>query len=318
MVTLNQAYPLRNKSIDVLSIGEILVDMISDSYDNLHENNQFHVLFGGSPANICMNVNKLGAKAKLCASVGNDRFGDFLVSHLEKQNVETDLIQRTNLPTSMVVVNKSTGTPIPSFYRGADYAFHFTNQLKQAIDDSFILHISSWPISKKTSRKVIKQAIDYAKEQGVLIGFDPNYHPGLWEESEDGPEIIKELIGKVDILKPSEDDANRLFGKDTPENQIEKFHKLGCKFVIMTLGKDGAIVSYEGEKTYHETKATKVVDTTGAGDAFWSGFYTGITQGETIEQAIEIGFLTSAYKLKFVGAVVDLPHYQDLKLKENI
>ncbi|WP_416147573.1 carbohydrate kinase family protein [Salipaludibacillus sp. HK11] len=312
MVTLNQTYSLRNKSIDVLSIGEILVDMISDSYENLHGNNRFQVFFGGSPANICMNVNKLGAKAKLCASVGNDRFGDFLVSHLEKQKVETDLIQRTKLPTSMVVVNKSKDTPVPAFYRGADYGFHFTEQLKKAIDESMILHISSWPISKKASREVINQAIDYAKDQGVLIGFDPNYHQGLWEDNEDGTEIIKEVIGKVDILKPSEDDANRLFGEDTPENQIEKFHELGCQFVIMTLGKDGAIVSCEGEKVSHETKATDIVDTTGAGDAFWSGFYTGITQGETIEKAVEIGLLTSAYKLKFVGAVVDLPHYQDL------
>lgn len=316
MNLLKQSYPLKNSLIDVLSIGEILVDMISDSYEDLRKNNQFHVYFGGSPANLCMNVSNLGAKAKLCASIGEDRFGDFLLSQLEQRKIDTDLIQQTKEPTSMVVVNKSTGTPVPTFYRGADYHLKLTDRLMHAINEAKIVHISSWPISKQKSRDVIYEAVNYAKERGVCVGFDPNYHPGLWDRDENGIEIMKDMIGKSDIVKPSEDDALRLFGEDKPENQIEKFHQLGCPFVIMTLGKEGAIVSFEGAKTYYETKATEVVDTTGAGDAFWSGFYTGIAQGETIEKALDLGFLTSAYKLKFVGSVVDLPHYQTL-LDEN-
>ena len=140
----------------------------------------------------------------------------------------------------------------------------------------------------------------------------------LWEKGHDGIKYIKELISKVDIIKPSEDDAERLFGKDTPENQIDKFIKLGAKLVIMTLGKDGAIVSNGAEKIYFDTLASKVVDTTGAGDAFWSGFYTGIIKGYSIKESLKLGFAVSAYKLQYIGAVVELPSIEVIKSIYNI
>lgn len=316
MIKLNQPFTLKDAPLDVLSIGEILIDMISDSYHSLTENNGFHAFFGGSPANLCMNINRLGGKARLVAAVGNDQFGDYLIHHLEKEAIDTTLIQRTEQSTSMVVVNKSKGSPVPIFYRGSDYNIHLTDQLERAIRQTKIMHISSWPLSKQSSRRVIYEAVKIAKEAEVLVGFDPNYHPGLWDDGEDGIKVMKDMISQSGIVKPSEDDASRLFGDDTPENQIEKFHMLGCPVVLMTLGKDGAIASMNGEKTYYQTKATKVVDTTGAGDAFWSGFYTGITQGKTVGQALDLGFSTSAYKLQFTGAVVELPHYENFIEKE--
>ena len=316
MINLDQPFALKDAPIDVLSIGEILIDMISDNYHSLTEDNGFHAFFGGSPANLCMNINRLGGKARLVAAVGKDPFGDYLMHHLEQAAIDTTLIQRTDQSTSMVVVNKSKGSPVPIFYRGSDYHIQLTDRLEQAIKQTKIMHVSSWPLSKPISRTVIYDAVKIAKQAGVLVGFDPNYHPGLWGDDEGGIEIMKEMVSQSDIVKPSEDDASRLFGDDTPENQIEKFHQLGCPVVLMTLGKDGAIASFEGEKTYYQTKATKVVDTTGAGDAFWSGFYTGITQGLSTAEALDLGFSTSAYKLQFTGAVVDLPPYQELLKKE--
>jgi fructokinase len=155
--------------------------------------------------------------------------------------------------------------------------------------------------------------LEEARKNDILICFDPNYHPMIWQKGEDGVEYVKSIIGKVDIVKPSEDDAERLFGKDTPEKQIEKFLQLGSKLVIMTLGKDGAIVSNGTESMKFETLATEVVDTTGAGDAFWSGFYTAAVKGYTIRDAVTLGFAVSAYKLKYTGAVVNLPTLEIIK-----
>ena len=64
---------------------------------------------------------------------------------------------------------------------------------------------------------------------------------------------------------------------------------------------------------HRKTKATKVVDATGAGDAFWSGFYTGLCKGKTILEAVDDGSGTSAYKLQYVGAVVELPTLEELE-----
>ena len=81
----------------------------------------------------------------------------------------------------------------------------------------------------------------------------------------------------------------------------------------MTLGKDGVIVS-NGEETMRcPSFAKEIVDATCAGDAFWSGFYSAIVKGYTIRESVKLGSAVSAFKLQYMGAVVDLPSLEQIK-----
>ena len=318
MFNFNNVVKFENKRFDVFAIGELLVDMISDDYDADNSFNKYSRYFGGSPANITMNIKRLGGNPIISASVGNDRLGEFLINNLKKNNINTEFINKVNNSTSMVLVTKSKETPLPIFYRSADYNLEYNEDIGSILKNSKIVHFSCWPISQKKSRKVIEKVIEEARKNNVLIGFDPNYHEMIWEEGHDGIEYIKNLIGKLDIIKPSEVDAERIFGPDTPENHVDKFIQCGAKLVIMTLGKDGAIVSNGTETIKFKTLATEVVDTTGAGDAFWGGFYTALTSNYPLKEALNIGFATSAFKLKNVGAIAELPSIEELKTLYNI
>lgn len=318
MFNFNNVVKFENKRFDVFAIGELLVDMISDDYDADNSCNKYSRYFGGSPANITMNIKRLGGNPIISASVGNDRLGEFLINNLKKNNINTEFINKVNNSTSMVLVTKSKETPLPIFYRSADYNLEYNEDIGSILKNSKIVHFSCWPISQKKSRKVIEKVIEEARKNNVLIGFDPNYHEMIWEEGHDGIEYIKNLIGKLDIIKPSEVDAERIFGPDTPENHVDKFIQCGAKLVIMTLGKDGAIVSNGTETIKFKTLATEVVDTTGAGDSFWGGFYTALTSNYPLKEALNIGFATSAFKLKNVGAIAELPSIEELKTLYNI
>lgn len=316
MMKLDERIVFPEKKNDVLTVGEMLIDMISDDYHtgSGFGDQSYHPYFGGSPANIAMNVKKLGIRSLVASAVGNDRPGAFLIGQLEQAAIDTACVQQVEYATSMVVVTKSTSTPIPIFYREADYHLEYTGKLEESLLHSKIIHFSCWPISKQPVRGTIERLIAKAREQSILICFDPNYHPMIWQKGEDGLAVVKSVIGQADIVKPSEDDAERLFGPDTPENQTAKFLELGARLVIMTLGKDGALIANGGEMLRMETMATEVVDTTGAGDAFWSGFYAALVKGYTIRQALSTGFAVSAYKLKYTGAVVELPTLEEIRL----
>ena len=238
-------------------------------------------------------------------------------THL-KHNIDTRYISKVDNSTSMVLVSKSKTTPVPIFYRGADYNLQYDDNIEYALKNCKIVHFSCWPISQKNSRQTIEKVIDKAKENNILIGFDPNYHEMIWEKNHNGLEYIKNIISKVDIIKPSEVDAERIFGCDTPKKQVKKFIDLGAKLVIMTLGKDGAIVTNGDETLTFKTFATEIVDTTGAGDAFWSGFYTGLTKSYSLKDSLNLGFATSAFKLKHVGAIANLPTIEEIKDIYNI
>ena len=314
MFNLDDKIDFENKENDVLTVGELLIDMISADYDDGNFScSTYNKFFGGSPSNIAMNVKKLGINSLVASAVGEDGLGKFLINHLKNTNIDTSYIQQVDYATSMVLVTKSRTSPVPIFYREADYQLSYTSNLEEALKDSKIVHFSCWPISRMPVRDTVERVIKEARKNNMLVCFDPNYHPMIWQKGEDGIEYVKSIVSKVDIIKPSEDDAERLFGKDSYENQIEKFLKLGAKLVIMTLGKDGAIVSNGEEIIKFNTVATEVVDTTGAGDAFWSGFYAAIVKGYNIRKSLNLGFAVSAYKLKYTGAVVDLPSLEEIK-----
>ncbi|WP_341282254.1 PfkB family carbohydrate kinase [Paenibacillus sp. FSL H8-0537] len=214
-----------DKKNDVLTVGELLIDMMSETYDDNENNMNYHKLFGGSPSNIAMNVKRLGFHSIVASAVGEDDLGSFLINRLKSADMDTRCVQRNDYSTSMVVVTKSKSTPIPIFYRGADSHLAFTSTLEEALLHSKIVHFSCWPISTAPVRQTIEKVIEIAKKNHILIGFDPNYHPMIWQKGEDGVQYVKSIIHKVDIIKPSEDDAERLFGKDSHENQIAKQYR---------------------------------------------------------------------------------------------
>ncbi|WDC84817.1 carbohydrate kinase family protein [Caloramator sp. mosi_1] len=86
----------------------------------------------------------------------------------------------------------------------------------------------------------------------------------------------------------------------------------------MTLGKDGVIVADKNIMQRFDTLATKVEDTTGAGDAFWSGFYTGLIKGRSILDSAKVGLAASAFKLRYIGAISPMPSYEELIKEFNV
>ena len=299
--------PLRAADTDVLTVGELLIDMIATEYEGEGGGNGYERHFGGSPANIAMNCRHLGLRSRMACCVGQDGMGDFLVRHLEAAGLDGPLVQRCDAATSMVVVTRSKGTPVPIFYRDADFQLAFTPQLEAAVRNARIVHFSCWPISRVPARQTVLRVLDAAREAGALVGFDPNYHPAIWARGEDGIAFVRDIIGRADVVKPSEDDAARLFGPGTPDVQLERFLSLGAKRVVMTMGKEGVLASDGHTTERYAAIDAEVVDTTGAGDAFWSGFYAGSATGLSMREAIRTGLAVSALKLGKVGAVVGLP-----------
>ena len=80
-------------------------------------------------------------------------------SYLKKNNINTEFINKVNNSTSMVLVTKSKETPLPIFYRSADYNLEYNEDIGSILKNSKIVHFSCWPISQKKSRKVIEKVM---------------------------------------------------------------------------------------------------------------------------------------------------------------
>ena len=297
---------------DVLLIGEIVVDEIFD------QQNIKYLSYGGSPANIALNLTQLGLNPLLVAALGEDSEGAFLQDTLSRYNMRTDMIFKVNTATSKVQLTDSKERPIPVFNRLSDYLIPYSDLLESRISETKILHFSYWPLTKEPAKSTVLKSIKKAKKSGVLVAFDPNIHHDLYSDDSISHEELLGLLKFVDIIKPSLDDAARLFGEGySKESYMDFFEAAGIQLILMTLGKDGVYVSHHGKRTLYGTNEVDVVDATGAGDAFWSGFYAGLINGLNLTESIDCAQKISALVLKSIGAITELPRFECFTLKEK-
>ena len=165
-----------------------------------------------------------------------------------------------------------------------------------------MVHASTFALSRRPCRDAVVHAFQLAQKHGKLISLDPNYSPRIWPDQGEAMDVLNQLYALATLTKPSLDDASRLFGSGlAPEAYIERFHAWGPRLVVLTMGKDGAIVSIDGQQTRIQPMPIKVVDATGAGDAFWAGYLVSLLDGHDPVFSAHVAQAVVARKLERVG-----------------
>jgi fructokinase len=291
--------------IDLLAIGETLVDFIStEPADSLSQASTFRRYLGGSPANIAVNVAKLGGHAAVISKTGIGAFGQFLKGELRYHGVNTDyLIMDHRVHTSFIFVSQTSGTPDFEASRNGDYQLSPEEIPAEAITRARVVHASTFALSREPCRAAVHKAFQLAQAQGKIISLDPNYSPVIWPNYQEAQQVIRDMYSFVTITKPSLDDAHRLFGPDrNPEEYIAMFHDLGPQTVVLTLGKEGSLISEAGRLLGRlPARPLKVVDATGAGDSFWAGFLVALLDGHPLTECLLFAREIVEMKLTTVG-----------------
>ncbi|WP_439129019.1 carbohydrate kinase family protein [Polaribacter sp.] len=295
-----------NKKIDILCVGEVLVDFIGHQNNVLiNETRDYHRYLGGSPANVAMNCKRLGLNATLVSTVGNDGFGEYIFKRLEEIDINTSNIKKLdNKSTSVIFVSKSNGTPDFIPYRDADCYISENQITTEILSQTNIFHTTCFALSKNPAQNTILKKAEEAYKKGCKLSIDINYAKKLWSCKENALQIIKNYCQFNPLIKISEDDMLRLFERKLPHQEIfDFFHNLGVETVCLTLGSKGVKLSQKREKTIElpAIKIEKVMDTTGAGDAFWSGFLFAYIKEKSIEECLQIALKLAALKLQNVG-----------------
>jgi fructokinase len=302
---MNPTTHIPEADIDLLAVGETLIDFISDlEVDRLREAETFRRYLGGSPANIAVNVAKLGGRSAIISKTGIGAFGQFAKSELRRFGVLTDyLVMDHRVHTSIVFVARTTGTPDFEALRAGDAQLQPTEVPRESIRRARVVHASSFALSREPCRSAVRKAFALAHEYGKTISLDPNYSPLIWPNQEEAKEVIAELYALTDITKPSLDDARRLFGEGlSPEAYIERFHDLGPGTVILTMGSGGILISRNGILLGHvPSRPIEIQDATGAGDSFWAGFLVALLDGNSLEYSTLFGREVVERKLQTVG-----------------
>ena len=294
--------------MDILCVGEILVDFIGAQYGKtIASTESYNRFLGGSTANLAVNANTIGLAVDLVASVGNDGLGQFLLDELTDFGLSTAHITKiSSQPTSLIFVSRSNETPDFVPVRGADAHILDTQISDDIINKVKVFHTSCFALSQEPARSVIMRKAKQAFVSGCKLSIDINYATEIWPDKEQAVAFIKAYCAFNPLVKISADDAKRLFGDVASYNDIfTLFHSYGADVVCLTLGSEGVMLAQKGKGAFHKPaiKINEVIDVTGAGDAFWSGFLYGYIKNHDFEQCVSNGLKLAHIKLQHVGHI---------------
>jgi len=254
---------------------------------------------GGCGTNAAVTFSRQGLKTTYLGLIGKDCSGQMVKDELTNQGVSLDLLKETNKwPTAYSVI-----LSLPEVGRSIlkkTGACHYIIEGDIPLDKVKTKWVYLGSLSGE-SYKIVEPIVNFAKESNIKVAANPVGDTQLTN----GLENLRSLLNKIDILILNQEEAARLTDLDF-EKEKEIFQKLDKwveGMVVMTKGPDGVVVS-DGKDLYSAgIPKSGLVDRTGAGDAFGSGFVAGWIEKQDIAYAIQLGTANATACLQKLGAV---------------
>jgi ribokinase len=228
-----------------------------------------------------------------------------IFNDLKKENVNTSLIVRSEKARtgySIVLDSKNHDRTILAF-KGSNNELSINEISLKKLKTKWFYFSTMMGKSYKTLEKIA----NYAAKNNIKIAFNISSYL-----AKKGPSYLKKILEKTSLLVLNKDEAGLLVGKSDIKKMLIRLNKLGPEIVSITDGKKGVYVLYNNNifygKPHHEVR---VIESTGAGDAFASSFLSGIVKKNNIEFAMKLGMTNAESVIQHHGAKEKLLTYNE-------
>jgi 2-dehydro-3-deoxygluconokinase len=306
MIENLQARLWRKRSI--LGVGEVMLEFASTGGDSYRRG------YAGDSFNTCWHAARLlgpHGRAAYCTRVGTDEFSDQLVAFMASGGIDTEWVSRDPERQLGLYVIKLFGAERHfSFWREHSAARRLADlpgALREAFRDQGLIHFSGITLAVvgATGRRHLLEALHEARQGGTVVSFDPNLRRSLWPDLAELRRATHEALEVVDIALPSFDDEAQTWDDAHPAATLERFERAGVGEIVV---KNGAADVVFGCGNFRGSMATpavaKVIDTTGAGDAFNAGYLAARLLGLPQAPACEVGQGVAGEVIGHHGALV--------------
>jgi ribokinase len=293
---------------DIITLGSATVDIFVKSKNEtikhekngeMHRDIAYHlgekilinnlmITSGGGGTNTAVAFSRLGLKTGFIGVLGNDPNAELISSELRKENVE------------FLGKIKTGSTGLSIILPGNEDRAILTHKGVNDELDSAFLPETKWVYISTMLGKSFKTAENVAieaKKRNIKVAFNPSLYL-----AKQGFSKLKKILSCCDILVLNKEEAHALTGKQHQKEMLETlaFHVNGTIVITNATNK---IYALSGKEFYSlQPSKIKVVDATGAGDAFASGFVYGMMSGHGVQQSLKYGLIESHAVLGAIGA----------------
>ena len=296
-------------TVDLLCMGEPMLEFnqLPPRPDGTRHYLEGH---GGDTSNAAIAAARQGARVGYITALGQDMPGDSFMALWAREGVDASTVIRTErwLTGVYFVTHDERGHHF-LHYRANSAAANYTvaDLPSAAIAAARMFYVSgiSQGISHSATDAVFA-AIDIARRNGVKVAYDTNYRPRLWPPAR-AAAVMHAAMAQTDYALPGIEDVQTLTGLIEPEAMLDFYLRLGPKVVVLKMGEAGAWMATPEHRVHIPKHDVRVVDATGAGDAFCGSFLARILAGDAPEQAARYANLAAALKCTGYGAVAPIP-----------
>ena len=299
------------QKVDIAIIGECLIELSANG--SLADTSTLNKYFGGDTITTAVAVARLGGNVTYLTKVGNDGFSEFILSSLQKENIDTSLIKTNDEQNGMYIVSHTLENKEVLYYKRKtaatklsieDFSEENIKKLKMIYSTGVVQSLSA------SSRELVRESFKIAKENDVLTAYDPNY-TSCFMNSSDTRDLFEEIIEHTDIIFLSlKNDAVKLYEVESVDKIMNYMWDKGVKIVVIKSHIDnGYYTGYKGDISFTEFYNTlKAIDTTASGDVFNGGFLYAFINGYSPADAAKFASIVSGLQTQNYGAIQAIPY----------
>ena len=298
--------------------GRAGMDMFADpigTKSELAEN--FRSDLGGSSANICAGLCKLGSVASLVTSVSDDAVGRFCINRLNYYGVGTEYVKSVagEFRTSLAIYESCIDNFQNVIYRNGAADFEVKPSEMDEVDYSrFTALITAGTVfAGQPSRDATFRAFENARVQGIPVIFDIDYRPYSWPSPQVASEVLSRAGEESDMIVGNDEEFGFMAGGiDKGLNKARDLASEGNRLIIYKMGEDGAITLYNKEEIKTGVFPTQAVKPNGAGDSFMAGLLSSLASGYDLKNSVIRGSACASIVVSLPGCAPAMPYEDQL------
>ncbi len=314
---------MKNSKVEICFIGNAIVDILSKvSFETLDELQipkgamqlvdeelsdkilkhiqDSTIISGGSAANTAVGFKSFGGKCSFIGQIGNDKFGEMFSKDLNNSGIcfkYKDFQVKEKTSKSIILVTPDAERSMNTFL-GASNKFNINSFEEQFIIDSRMIYIEGYLFDQPEAKEAIYHCCKLAKSYDRKVALSLS---DLFCVDRHRIDFLNLINKYVDIIFANEDEIKSLYQSELKAsiNYIKNNVYIGA----ITLGSNGSVV-FENKLEYRvdPISVAELVDTTGAGDLFASGFLFGLTNKYSIQKCGYLGNKAASEIIKYIGA----------------
>ena len=320
----NFKFDLKKSNKKALCLGIAVTDTYAKSidkipkWDTLGTFDEVKYGAGGCAVNTAINLNSLGINCGVSAAIGKDLNGEFIIDQLKKRKIDTTNIIKTKNNTAITfAMISSNGKRRYLTNWGANDIFSIKDLVFSNIQKYSLIHLCGTFAMKTFDGK---QTLEFVKKikknkNKILISMDTIYNTKV-----NCLKLIKDLFPYLDIFFPSIEELTLITGYNSIKKNIDFLKATKIPLTGIKMGKEGSIFIHNNNASYCSPFKVKVIDTSGAGDAFMAGLIFATLSEYSLNYSMIFSTACAANNIQHVGASGNVPYFNKVEkfINENL